>query len=451
MVIVMKMPEIPPPSDGFVELFKSDPTRGLKVIDAAEHPIIEGRYPHWNKRYGTIRICPSASLPKNGGTLKFRRRSLYKTLPLRTNLEIGSFTCWLIHRQKSFTISILARRPDPNARTNHQPGHAGDQYYVSSLIEEAITSSQLEGASTTRVIAKEMIRTGRPPRDKSERMILNNYIAMREIQELKNEPLTKELVFRIHQIVTEGTLDDPTAAWRFRRADENVRVEDVYGTVFHEPPSASSLESRMEDFCNFANSVTPDGFIYPALRSIVLHFMLSYDHPFVDGNGRTARALFYWSMLHHRYWLFEFISISKIIRKGPMKYARAFLYTETDDNDMTYFIRYHLYVIQRAIGELHEYIKRKTAEILKLEGELRGIEVLNNRQRALIGHALRHPRQRYTIESHRLSQNIVYETARSDLLDLRDRGLLSGMKVGKTWYFTPIKNLADCLVKMNPG
>ena len=59
------------------------------------------------------------------------------------------------------------------------------------------------------------------------------------------------------------------------------------------------------------------GFIHPMIRSIILHFWLAYDHPFVDGNGRTARALFYWSMLRHGYWLFEFISISQIILKGP--------------------------------------------------------------------------------------------------------------------------------------
>jgi Fic family protein len=447
----MKMPAIPPSSDAILDLFKSDPTRGLKILEAAEHPVVGERYPHWDKLRYYKDLPDGLTAEEWWHALKFRRRSLYKSLPLRDKSGnrfvylLADPTPEVLHKIDLGSGGLIQM---PEQITNPE---TRDQYYVSSLIEEAITSSQLEGASTTRVIAKEMIRTGRPPRDKSERMILNNYIAMREIQELKNEPLTKELVFRIHQIVTDGTMDDPTSAGRFRRTDENVRVEDAYGTVFHEPPSASSLESRMDDLCKFANGITPDGFIYPALRSIIIHFMLSYDHPFVDGNGRTARALFYWSMLHHKYWLFEFISISKIIRKGPIRYARAFLYTETDDNDVTYFIRYHLYVIRKAIEELHEYIKRKTAEILRLEGELRGIEVLNHRQRTLIGHALRHPRQRYTIESHRVSQNIVYETARSDLLDLRDRGLLNGAKVGKTWYFSPIKNLEKYLAKMTPG
>ena len=285
-----------------------------------------------------------------------------------------------------------------------------DRYLVGSLIEEAFTSSQLEGAVTTRRVAREMIRTGRKPSDRSEKMILNNYWTMQRIGKVKKEPLDKELIFDIHRLVTGGTLDDPPAAGRFRRDDEPVVVDDIYGEVYHVPPSASSLEGRMEAMCDFANGKIPDDFIHPVIRSIILHFWLSYDHPFIDGNGRTARALFYWSMLHHNYWLCEFISISHVILKGPMKYERAFLYTETDDNDLTYFIIYHLDVILRAIGELHEYINRKTKELHQLETRLRGIAALNHRQRALISHALRHPDQRYTIESHRRSHNIVYET-----------------------------------------
>ncbi len=271
---------------------------------------------------------------------------------------------------------------------------------------------------------------------------------MKEIGTLKNENLTKELVFHIHKIVTEGTLDDPTAAGRFRRANETVRVEDTYGTILHDPPSASELESRMQKMCRFANGEIPKDFIHPAIRSIILHFWLAYDHPFVDGNGRTARALFYWSMLRHNYWLFEFVSISQTIRKAPVRYGRAFLYTETDDNDLTYFIRYHLQVIEKSIDELHDYIKRKTKHIQQTEARLRGIEILNHRQRALIGHALRHPQQRYTIESHKNSHNVVYQTARSDLLNLRDRGLLKAMKIGREWSFTAVTNLENYLAEL---
>jgi Fic family protein len=223
----------------------------------------------------------------------------------------------------------------------------------------------------------------------------------------------------------------------------------MYNEIFHDPPPAQQLRERMDAMCDFANSKTPSGFIHPVIRSTILHFWLAYDHPFVDGNGRTARALFYWSMLRHNFWLFEFISISQIIRKAPAKYGRAFLYTETDDNDLTYFILYHLDVIRRAIKELHEYIKRKTEQLQTIEHKVRGMAALNHRQRALISHALRHPYQQYTIRSHQVSHNVVYQTSRLDLFDLELRGLLKCHKAGRMWRFTPVEGLEEKLAKLS--
>ena len=150
-------------------------------------------------------------------------------------------------------------------------------------------------------------------------------------------------------------------------------------------------------------------------------------------------------MLRSGYWLFEFISISSIILKGPAKYSRAFLLTETDDNDLTYFMLYHLEVIEQAIEALHAYITHKSDELRAAEGQLKQLLFLNHRQRALMGHALRHPLQTYTVESHRMSHNVVYETARKDLFELMKRGLLEGKKVRRWWHFTPVPDLENAI------
>jgi Fic family protein len=165
----------------------------------------------------------------------------------------------------------------------------------------------------------------------------------------------------------------------------------------------------------------------------------------VDGNGRCARALFYWSTLRQGYWLCEYISISQVIHRAIARYYRAFLYTETDDNDLSYFVLYHLDVIWKAIQELHEYIKRKAEQLQAAERLVRGAAGLNHRQCALIGHALRHSDARYSIESHRSSHNVVYQTARTDLLDMATKGLLVADKHGRTWYFRPARNLEEKL------
>jgi Fic family protein len=444
----MRKPAIPPDSSMQVDNLEFWKRLGA-ILPHIRGVAINGRYLHWHKlRYAK----PPGGLSHEDWWLgiKMNRRAQYKTIPLNDS-NGNPFHYLLVSpiplrlHETDFRAGGLIQMPDQiiNPETK-------DRYYVGSLIEEATRSSQLEGAATTRPIAKEMIQSGRPPRDRSERMILNNYMTMKYISSLKSRPLTKELVFDIHRRVTEGTLDDPTAAGRFRRDNEERVVSDSYGEIYHNPPPANQLEKRMQLMCDFANSspTNPDDFIHPVIRSIILHFWLSYDHPFVDGNGRTARALFYWSMLNHNYWLCEFISISHIIFKQPGKYQRAFLYTENDENDLTYFILYHLEIMRKAIDQLHDYIRHKTEELHKLEHELRGISILNHRQRDLISHALRHPDQIYTVRSHQTSHNVVYETSRRDLNDLVERGLLTAKKIGKTWKYKSVDNLNKNLAAM---
>jgi Fic family protein len=404
-------------------------------------------YLHWDK---LRHLRPPEGLTAQEWWLgiKLRRQGLLKPLPLLDKAsQPFRFGVPDLVQAELHDIDVGAGRSIgiPEPITNPQ---TRDKYLIRSLIEEAITSSQLEGAATTREVAKEMIRTGRRPQDTSERMILNNYQTMQRIVELQEESLSPELVFAIHRLVTEETLDDPTAAGRFRRPEERRIVGDDFGEVFHNPPEAGALAERLQAMCDFANGITPGFFVHPAVRAILLHFWLAYDHPFVDGNGRTARALFYWSMLHAGYWLFEFISISSILKKAPVRYGLSFLYSETDDNDATYFIVAQTKVIRRAIEGLHAYIDRKTVEVRELERRVRALDLFNHRQADLIRHALKHPYQEYSIASHRKSHNVVYQTARTDLLDLRARGVLEQKKRGKRMLFTVPRDLADRLKRM---
>lgn len=320
-----------------------------------------------------------------------------------------------------------------------------DRYLLSSLMEEAITSSQMEGAATTRDVAKAMIRSRRAPRDRSEQMILNNYRTMQRIRELKDQPLTPQLVLDLHRLVSQDTLNDPADAGRLRPPGKEVVVDDAYGTVFHVPPAAGELEQRLELLCSFANGETPAVFLHPVVRAITLHFWLAYDHPFCDGNGRTARALFYWAMLNQGYWLFEFISISSAINKARGRYASSFLLSESDDNDLTYFLLSQVKVIQQAITNLHAYLERKAGEVGALQRRLEGMDGLNHRQLALLRHALRHAGFRYTVLSHQSSHGVSNQTARSDLQKLAGRDLLIPGKDGKREIFRVPADLAKRL------
>lgn len=430
----MKMPTVPRPFDDLLRSALKNNRLEEVIKVAAEVQPKKLEYFHWDEL--RHRTPPKGlSLEEWWLAVKFRRRSGMRQLPLKDK------------QGRPFEFSV----PDPvSEQLHHIDSNAGalvgtlepvtnpqtrDRYLVRSLIEEAITSSQLEGAVTTREVAKQMLSSGRKPRDKSERMILNNYLTMQRIRELRESALTPELVLDLQRMIGDQALDQPDAAGRLRRADEPIDVADIEGTVFHVPPSAEELATRLEAMCHFANGETPDCFVHPVVRAICLHFWLAYDHPFVDGNGRTARALFYWAMLKNGFWLFEFISISQIIRKAPVQYGMAFLHTETDENDLTYFLIHQVEVIRKAVKELHDYIGRKTREVEESRNFIDRIEWLNHRQQALLIHALKHPGQHYTVAEHRGRHSIAYGTGRSDLLDLAGHGLLEQRKVGKEFVF----------------
>ena len=244
-------------------------------------------------------------------------------------------------------------------------------------------------------------------------MIANNYQAMDFIRDHAQDPLSTDMLLEIQRILTTDTLD-AAAVGRFRNATDNVHVIDADNQVLHTPPPAGGLQERLSKLIDFANAPSTDSALHPIIRAILLHFMIGYDHPFVDGNGRTARAVFYWSMARANYGLMQFLSISEYIQKSVSAYARAYLYSENDDNDVTYFFHYNLHIIRQCMDALRAHLARQAEEQRRFETHLTEREAppLNPRQAALLAHMTRHADTVYTIEGHRNSHQISYHTAR---------------------------------------
>ncbi len=439
----MKKPLSPP--DVSLVLGRLSANEIIHAMQSQESSLVGGRYLHWDEL--RHREPPEGVDHETWwAVLRTARQGQLRSLPLMDSngapLQFSVPEPVLRHLSpidKGAAGEILFPKQVVNSSDR-------DRYIVNSLIEEAITSSQLEGACTTRVVAEEMLREGRDPTGRDELMIFNNYRAMEWVREHKKASLTPDLLLELHRLVTEGTLENPEDAGSLRERDDVRVVDHRDQTILHQPPPASDLPERLERLCAFANGTEADEpFVPPVLRAILLHFMVGYDHPFVDGNGRTARALFYWSMARQGYWLMEYLSISHVIKRAPSQYARAFLYCETDRNDTTYFILHQLRVIREAIESLHDYLARKISEQKDTEQLLRRSRAfrgqLNHRQLALLSHALKHPGYDYLIEGHQRSHDVSYATARSDLLKLAEAGLLEKTKRGRAWVFIVAEDL----------
>lgn len=435
----MHIPTTPPTVLELMKSLQGHPRRFLEIIQSSIGAQPGGAYLHWDEL--RHRRPPEGFTSEEWWlATKLARQQASRELLLQDKAGRHFTYC------TPDVVQALLHEVDRNAAGQLQipelvtTPQNRDRYIVRSLMEEAITSSQLEGAATTHKVAKDMLQRQRKPRDKSEQMIMNNYRAMQFIRENYQQPLTPAIILELQRILVTDTLEDGSAAGRWRQSDENVTVVDNRDNeTLHIPPPAEEIPARMDLLCRFANDRSAEPFVHPVLRSILLHFMLGYDHPFADGNGRTARALFYWCMAQREYWLIEFVSISSIIKRAPAQYVRAYLHSETDGSDVTYFLLHQLRTLQKAIAELYDYLHRKVEELRDAQRLIERSPALhgrlNHRQLGLLDHALKHPKSVYRIDRHQSSHHVTYQTARTDLLDLVEMGLLEKSKAGRAFIF----------------
>ena len=327
-----------------------------------------------------------------------------------------------------------------NIRIHNKTIRLEQSYIINSFMEEAIASSILEGAATTRKAAKEMLRKGRKPKNSSEQMVINNYEAMNYILLHKDDPLTPDHILEIHRLVTKGTIDGDFVG-QFRTNNDIVVANPATGVVFHTPPGFQEIEHAIAELCNFINQGEQDSgkgnadYIHPVIKGIILHFLIGYIHPFNDGNGRTARSLFYWFVLSRGYWLFEYMPISRIILRSKKKYSLAYLYTEYDEMDLTYFILYNLSCVDEARKDLLKYLEEKQTEQNTTKAIIKKIRDINQREGEILRHMMEHSDEYLTIREIMQTYDTVYETARTDLLHLAELGYLIKEKRGREFIF----------------
>jgi Fic family protein len=309
-----------------------------------------------------------------------------------------------------------------------------ERYIMNSLTEEAIASSILEGAVTTRSAAREMIEKKRKPRTDGEVMVFNNFETLQLIKKRTKEPLTPELLLDIQRSVTQHTIPDKDVG-HFRDSNDVFVGDPLYGTVHHIPPDFKLIENFILELCKFINTSDSKNFIHPIIKGIILHFLIGYIHPFNDGNGRTARSLFYWYTISQGYWLMEYLSISQIILKSKNQYALAYLYSEYDELDLTYFIRYNVECMNKSLGELIKYLEYMQESQAKAQKMAHSRRELTQRQAEILIELAEHLHQEYSIIQISEKFAISRETARMELQLLKKFNFISMVRKNRTFFY----------------
>ena len=383
---------------------------------------IQDEYLYWDKIKYKAKDCTPKELCSAIKLFRFLRRKELKFHSFKFHYVITNYIHKSLH-QFDMNIGGTLGSNTGIAETDKA------KYIISAIMEEAISSSQMEGANTTRKKAKEMIQQQKKPKNKSEQMILNNFITMKHIVQQKNDDLSAESLLYIHKLITDNTLGDIEDEGKFRESDDVHIVNHANSEVVHTPPLHSELKKLIDDLCFFFNTDTEE-FIHPIIKGCIIHFMIGWIHPFTDGNGRTARAVFYWYMLKKGYWLTEYLSISRIIKNSKSQYEKAYLYSEMDENDLTYFITYHIRVMEKAFDALKEYINRKQKEVFQAAKFMK-IPGVNDRMAQILKIIHDDPNKILNAKEMESRFNVSNFTARTDLKSLVELGLLEIIQVNK--------------------
>jgi Fic family protein len=441
----MKIPQSPPDAMSlFSELATKQPEVLLKFIAQYGPVDHKARYLHWNEfRFQK----PAAGLtpPQAWSLTRMARSTASQTLALKDPRGAPFTLCepaplrallWALDMNTGGALAA-----DATALSSGE----GRLHLARSLAEEPFASSFIEGAATTRQIAKKLIFDGRRPRTRDERMVLNNHHAMEFVKAHRGEELTIPMLLELHRLVTDDTLASAQDAGRIRTTDDIRVVDETSNEILHQPPPAALLEERLGALLAFANRTqAAHEWIHPLVKAFILHFMLAYEHPFVDGNGRVARALFYWAALREGYWLIEFVSISSVIAEARVAYGRSFLDVETDRNDLTYFLVHHAETLAKAVDRLTAFVARKRDEVAAFEKHLadkRRPDAFNHRQSWLLNELARQRMTRVSIAEHEKTHAVSYLTARNDLESLVKRRLLKKSRDGRASAYLPASDL----------
>lgn len=403
------------------------------------------RYLYWDKV--KHKGMPEGVSPENFWYLLKQFRKL-TSAKIAVKADSGEFFSWVRLPYTEECLHIIDM---------HSGGQMFDSYKVISdvhkqrfmargVVEEAIASSQLEGAHTTRRVAKKMLMENREPKTESEKMIVNNYKTMNSIEEeYRDRELDMDTLFELHAMITNGTVD-PREQYRIRSDTDDIVVQGQIGNeeyIGHIPPKNKFVQEELQRLFNYANDKDQLSFIHPVIKAIIIHFWLAYLHPFTDGNGRLARALFYWYLLKKDYWSFIYLPISTIIKKSPIQYAKAYIYAEQDDLDFTYFYDYHMRKILQAIEAFDDYVKDQVSENRRVDKLLRDQIKLNDRQKHLIHYLLSDVDSYTTIISHSTINGISRATAIRDIFQLEKEGLLNKERSGKYIQYKPTLKLFE--------
>ena len=266
--------------------------------------------------------------------------------------------------------------------------------------------------------------------DKDKKEIINYVKVLEFIDKLGEEGIkniTEEITLKMHHFTTQGILpEDKSGCYR----KVPVAVVNAYGKVIFQPPSENRVANLMKDFVLWLNSVQAQE-LYPVLLSGISHYEFVRIHPFVDGNGRTARALSTLILYLKGFDTKRFFALDDYYNESRGKYYAALQTVDQKTLDITLWLEYFCEGVAVSMGRVKEAILELSFD--RRVKEKKGQIFLNERQRKVLKYL--QTNLKITTNEYQNMFNVSERTARSHLNELVKLDLIKPVGPQKGRYY----------------
>ena len=297
-----------------------------------------------------------------------------------------------------------------------------------ALILEAHHSTHIEGTQLTLSEAQKIL-AGKPvkgvrPDDRQE--LLNYKDAMNFVSEYldRKSEITEEMIRDIHRILVKDVRGGSLEPGRYRRI-QNYVVNSLTGEIIYTPPPSDDVPALMNEFVDWLNDEKD---ISPILMAGVAQHRFVDIHPFLDGNGRTARVLCTLILYQNGYDFKRLFSLSEFYDKKRWEYYDAIQSMRETGMDMTAWLEYFVVGLKNQMLEVKnkgEVAIRKEIVIERAEGLN-----LNDRQQKILMYLL--DEKRASVDDIGRMFNFVRRTIQRDLSKMVELGLVKEVAKSKT-------------------
>ncbi|MBI2020775.1 Fic family protein [Candidatus Daviesbacteria bacterium] len=246
-----------------------------------------------------------------------------------------------------------------------------------------------------------------------------------------NYNFTLETILEIHRLTTEKIMP-PESAGNFRVRQVVVRNTKT-GQISYTPPPAVEVPYLVEDLVNWINSDEAKA-MHPIIKAGIIHYELARIHPFVDGNGRVARAVATLVMFLDGYDIRKFFSFEEYFDENPMDYYLTLqavsnqLVLDTHERDITPWLEYFTQGVAIELNRVKEKVQRISTDVM-IKDRLGEQVALNERQMAIMEYLHRH-KSMMNKDFRKIFPDYSDDTVLRELKFLKQKGLVK--KIGGT-------------------